>query len=339
METRVVSGEFGVEEAVKVLASGWPVALPTETVYGLAANAADAEAVARVFSIKERPEFDPLIVHITNRQMLERIVRRVDENRAVEDLLMKKFWPGALTLVFPRRKGEGKDSSDGVVDLVTAGLETVAVRMSAHPLMRAVGEKSGFALAAPSANRFGRISPTKAEHVLEELGGKVPLILEGGETSHGVESTIVRVEGETLYVLRQGPVTEEMLAAFGKVISVRGGDEAGYMEAPGQMESHYAPGVEVVLRVAGEKGPEGIDLSQAGLLSWGAPEDREIFGKEFCLSREEELVEAAKRLFTGLRELDHSGVKVIVAELLPETGLGRAINDRLRRAAGKRTRF
>src|SRR5712671_5710068 len=203
MQTRVLTTELGagrgaaVAEAVACLRAGEPVALPTETVYGLAADALRPDAVMTIFEAKERPLFDPLIVHLPTIEWLARLAAIPDESRDLVETLIAKFWPGPLTLVLPRR--------EIVPDLVTAGLETVAVRMSAHPVFRAIIQEFDRPLAAPSANRFGRISPTAAAHVQSELGGRIPLIVEGGATEYGVESTIIKVEGSAMFLLRAGP--------------------------------------------------------------------------------------------------------------------------------------
>jgi len=244
------------------------VALPTETVYGLAANALQPDAVARIFEAKERPLFDPLIVHLPAREWLERVAQIPAESRVLVEKLIAKFWPGPLTLVLPR--------SRIVPDLVTAGLDTVAVRMSAHPVFRAVIESFGKPLAAPSANRFGRISPTTAEHVQSELDGRIPLIVDGGATEHGVESTILKIEGSEMRLLRAGPVTPEEVGGIWQSLCIArnyrpneaevvafyerlgvsfaammGGHRDLAVEAPGQMPSHYAPRTPLRLLVPG----------------------------------------------------------------------------------------
>ncbi len=197
--------EEAVARACASFRDGATVALPTETVYGLAADALRPEALLKIFEAKQRPLFDPLILHLPDRDWLERVADIPAVSRALVDALVASFWPGPLTLVLPRR---------GIVpDLATSGLETVAVRMSAHAVFKVVVEGFGGPLAAPSANRFGRISPTTALHVMDELGGRIPLIVDGGSTTHGIESTIVAVEGASMRILRSGPVTLEELSA------------------------------------------------------------------------------------------------------------------------------
>ena len=288
-----------LRRAVDLLRAGETVALPTETVYGLAADALNIDAALKIFEAKERPRFDPLIVHLPSRDWLPRLTSL----RATEEKLIDEFWPGPLTLVLPRKSI--------VPDIVTAGLETVALRMSAHPVFREIIGGFGGPLAAPSANRFGHISPTAAEHVAAELDGRIPLIVDGGPTTHGLESTIVAVRNNAIEVLRPGPVTEEQLGRYAEVRCVSSGARP---EAPGQLPTHYAPRTPLVLtKDAARFRSEGKKIA--------------------ILTLPNDLREAAANLFRRLRELDESGVDLIVAEEVPEIGLGRAIMDRLRRAA------
>lgn len=309
-----------LKRALELLAAGEVVALPTETVYGLAADATRADAVAKIFEVKERPFFDPLIVHLPGIGWLERVAAIGLADRPLVEQLIARFWPGPLTLVLPR--------GDVVPDIVTAGLLTVAVRMSAHPVFRAVIEAFGRPLAAPSANRFGRISPTSRDDVVSELGGRIPLVVDGGSAAHGVESTIVRVDGPRISLLRAGPVTREMLAGFGEVVRAEG----GALSAPGMLKSHYAPRTPLRL-VPDSRGivPEG----RCGLLAWNprAASEPGPFAKVEVLSEKQDLREAAARLFASMRRLDEAGLDAIYAEELPETGLGAAIMERLRKAA------
>jgi L-threonylcarbamoyladenylate synthase len=308
---------------VALLREGKVVALPTETVYGLAADALKGIAVAKIFEAKERPRFDPLIVHLPDRGWLEKVADLTSQDRKMVLQLADAFWPGPFTMVLPKR--------DMVPDIVTAGLDTVAVRVSSHPVFGNVIRAFGAPLAAPSANRFGRISPTAAAHVLDELDGRIPLIVDGGPTEHGLESTIVAPRNGRIEVLRRGPITEERLAEFGGVTV---GEAAHRPEAPGQLPSHYAPKTPLIL----------VDDAQAfvpatgqrcGMLSW-----RTAAGARFvevrCLSERQDLREAAANLFRHLRRLDNLGLDLIVAEELPEEGLGAAINDRLRRAVTRK---
>jgi L-threonylcarbamoyladenylate synthase len=329
---------IAVEEASRALRSGDVVALPTETVYGLAADALRPEAAVKIFSAKERPLFDPLIVHLPSRDWLERLTAIPDESRALVEALIAEYWPGPLTLVLPRR--------EIVPDLVTSGLETVAVRMSAHPVFRAVIERFGRPLAAPSANRFGRISPTAAAHVQSELNARIHLIIDGGATEHGVESTIVKIDGTKLHILRAGPVTPEDLAAFGEVDRVNSGPRP---DAPGQLASHYAPRTRLILGgtrsrasvtpgtcfAAEESDAQERVPPRVGLLAFRAAPPEERFDAIEVLSATGDLREAAATLFAKLRRLDEARFDLIVAEPVPEEGLGIAIMDRLRKAAAK----
>ncbi len=310
--------------AVRELARGEPIVVPSETVYGLAADALNPTAVARIFEAKERPFFDPLICHLPTHDWLARLTRPLgDRGARVVGELTTAFWPGPLTLVLPREV-------ESVPDLVAAGLPTVAVRMSAHPVLRAVLLAFDRPLAAPSANRFGRISPTTGAHAFEELSGRIPLVLEAGPTAHGIESTIVRVtdEGE-MEVLRPGPITVEMLVRFGPVRAVARGDALPV--APGQLDSHYAPTTR--LRLLGAEDAE--PAARKGLLAFRAGGQQAGYVLVEVLSPEGDLRAAAANLFAALRRLDAAGLELIEAESAPPEGLGVAINDRLFRAATK----
>ena len=314
-----------VTRAVELLRKGDVVALPTETVYGLAANALDSIAVAKIFEAKERPRFDPLIVHLPNRERLERIVNVPAKHRQLIGRLADKFWPGALTIVLPKRKI--------VPDIVTAGLDSVAVRLSAHPVFAEIVGELGEPLAAPSANRFGRISPTTAQHVLDELDGRIPLIVDSGPTEHGIESTIVAVQDGKIAILRRGPITHEGLSEFAEVVSATGRQR---ISAPGQLPSHYAPTTPLRLIDNVEDFFPQKD-QRVGLLAWesngGSAAIRERFAAVRNLSKRQDLREAAAKLFRYLRELDALGLDLIVAERVPIDGLGAAILDRLARAS------
>ncbi|MDG2122458.1 MAG: L-threonylcarbamoyladenylate synthase [Verrucomicrobiales bacterium] len=327
--------------AVEVLRDGEIVALPTETVYGLAADAFNAEAVAKVFEAKERPSFDPLIVHVTSRRGVDEVALEVPE---VARALVEEFWPGALTLVLKKRPE--------VPDIVTAGLETVAVRMSAHPLFRKVAKEFGRPIAAPSANRFGSMSPTSGSAVVAELDGRIPLIVNDGGTNWGIESTIIRVEDPEepgvkglkgkakITVLRAGPVTVEELKKFGKV-TVAAKEVEGEPVVPGRLESHYAPKTPLRLLESGPAGFVAEEGKRYALLSYrGGEKDGYLDLVEWeevkVLSPGKgKLPEAAVRLFSVMRQLDGLGVDEIVAEGFPEHGVGLAIMDRLRRAASE----
>ena len=328
MEAQILRAEgAGRDTSLQVvceeLQRGGIVALPTETVYGLAGDALNASAAARIFEAKERPFFDPLICHLPGLDWLERITAVPVALRPLIARLATAFWPGPLTLVLPKR--------DCIPDLVSSGLPTVAVRWSAHPLFQEVLSRFNRPLAAPSANRFGRISPTTAAHVLEELGRRIPFILDGGPALHGLESTIVAPTERGIRILRSGPVTREQLEAHAPVLDSEGPPTGeSTPEAPGQLKSHYAPRTPLYLCATGETPPPA---RQAGMLAWRSSPPG--FGALEVLSPSGELREAAARLFAALRRLDEAGVEWIHAELVPHTGLGIAINDRLQRAAAR----
>ena len=307
-----------ISRALTLLRAGDVVALPTETVYGLAADALAAAAVVKIFETKERPRFDPLIVHLPNRGWL----RRVATASKLAEALLEKFWPGPLTILLPK--------TNLIPDIVTAGLPTVALRMSAHPIFSAIVRELDRPLAAPSANRFGRISPTAAAHVLEELDGRIPLIVDGGATEHGLESTIVAVQENRLTILREGPVTREQLAEFAEVSVAR--RSSARPTAPGQLPSHYAPHtpLTVVENLASFEIPAG---RRYGALVWSDAPVPASFVESRRLSTSSDLREAATNLFRELRALDAAGLDGLVAEATPENSLGAAIMDRLRRAA------
>lgn len=309
------------KRAVELLRKGEVVALPTETVYGLAADALNSVAVAKIFEAKERPRFDPLIVHLPEKQWLERVAKIDHRSRAQIERLIAEFWPGPLTLVLKRQPI--------VPEIVTAGLNTVAVRMSSHPVFAEIISELGRPLAAPSANRFGRISPTSAQHVLDELGGRIPLIVDAGGTVHGIESTIVAVHDDKIDILRRGPITAEQLAEFGEIDIVSAGKE---ISAPGQFPSHYAPKTSLRL-VNDAKSFPPVKNHRVGLLAWNTSILEEKFTAVRVLSERQDLREAAANLFRCLRELDELDLDLIVAERVPAQGLGAAILDRLERAS------
>jgi L-threonylcarbamoyladenylate synthase len=307
-----------VDAAVRLLQAGEVVALPTETVYGLAADATRADAVVKIFEAKERPFFDPLIVHLPAREWLYRIAACDDAMILVEELTAA-FWPGPLTLVLPRWQL--------VPDIVTAGLDTVAVRMSAHPIFGEIVRGFGKPLAAPSANRFGRISPTTGAHVVSELDGRIPLVVDAGPTEHGIESTIVAVEPGRLLLLRAGPITIEELETFAPVERAIIGEMP---DAPGQLKSHYAPRTRLTMLDPGVHVRWNPEVT--GRLAFRSQPPGE-YAKVEILSPAGDLREAAATLFEKLRRLDEVGLEHILAEPVPETGLGVAIMDRLRKAA------
>jgi L-threonylcarbamoyladenylate synthase len=307
--------------ALELLGKGEVVALPTETVYGLAADALSPIAVVKVFEAKERPRFDPLIVHLPDKQWLERVAKIDNRSRAQIERLIAQFWPGPLTLVLARQPI--------IPEIVTAGLDTVAVRMSSHPVFAEIVSAFGKPVAAPSANRFGRISPTTAEHVFDELSGRIPLIIDAGPTAHGIESTIIAVHENKIDILRRGPITAEQLAEFAKIDIV---SPRKSVSVPGQLPSHYAPKTPLRLIDKAESALLGSD-NRVGLLAWHAAIPEERFAAVRILSQSQDLREAAANLFRCLRELDDLELDVIVAERVPPQGLGAAILDRLERAS------
>jgi L-threonylcarbamoyladenylate synthase len=301
----------GLSEAARLILLGQPVALPTETVYGLAADATSGGAVAAVYDAKGRPSFNPLIVHVADMAMAETIA----SFSSLAHILAAHFWPGPLTMVLPI----GPDSP--IASLVTAGLPTIAIRIPAHPVMQAMIQATGRPLAAPSANASGTISPTRACHVARSLAGRIPLILDGGATQIGLESTIVAVDDDMLRLLRHGPVTARELTAVTGVSVVD--LPSGKIEAPGQLASHYAPSKSVRLNA-------GRGESDEYMIGFGA-----IAG-DISLSETADLREAAAHLFDMLYIADASPKQRIAIAPIPAEGLGFAINDRLNRAAAPR---
>jgi L-threonylcarbamoyladenylate synthase len=328
---------IAVADAVRLLAAGEVVALPTETVYGLAADALNADAVAKIFEAKERPTFDPLIVHLPHKDDLATVAEVPLEIEQYVMRLIKRFWPGPLTLILPKKAC--------VPDIVTAGLPDVAVRASSNLIFNRVARALGKPLAAPSANRFGSISPTSASAVMAELGGRIPLILDGGASLHGLESTIIKVEnvGESkprFTILRPGAITSEDLKPFGRLVKPAKLMDDVQPIAPGLLSSHYAPRTPLrLLDSPRDFIPE--PGKRYALLSYcGDPEDGYIpltnWVETFVLSPGNgKMPEAAVRFFFALRELDRLGVDEIIAEPVPERSLGVAIMDRLRRASRK----
>ncbi|MXO70539.1 L-threonylcarbamoyladenylate synthase [Alteraurantiacibacter buctensis] len=308
MSTILPGTEDGLARAADLLRAGHVVAVPTETVYGLAARADSAGAVAAIYRAKGRPAFNPLIVHVGSVEQARQLA--VFDHRA--ELLARRFWPGPLTLVLPLHE------ASGIVPAVTAGLGTVGLRLPAHPLMRALLDCVEFPLAAPSANRSLGVSPTTPEHVAASLGDVVPAILDGGACTQGLESTIVALRPEgTWSLLREGPVTRAELAALLGSEPVEAG---GGIEAPGQMARHYAPGKPVRLNAGEAQGDEF-------LIGFGP------VGGDCTLSEAGDLAEAAARLYACLHLAAAAPHRRIAVAPVPQEGIGAAINDRLRRAA------
>lgn len=304
-----------ITDAAAALRDGRLVAFPTETVYGLGADATNARAVAAIFEAKGRPQFNPLISHIADAEEADRLAVFGPHAQA----LAAAFWPGALTLVLRKRPG------CPIVDLATAGLDTVALRVPAHPVAQPLIRAAGRPIAAPSANRSGHVSPTTAAHVEADLGEKVAVILDDGPSSIGVESSVVDVAGSEPVLLRAGGVTREAIeAVLGTRLGLRS-DDVDRPSSPGRLASHYAPRAAVRLNAV-------RPLADEAFLAFG-PAAPVHEGPTINLSPTGDLVEAAANLFAALRELDASGAATIAAMPIPQTGLGEAINDRLHRAA------
>ncbi|MCX7844076.1 MAG: L-threonylcarbamoyladenylate synthase [Candidatus Bipolaricaulota bacterium] len=315
----------GIARAAALLRAGGLVAFPTETVYGLGAPALWAEAVAKVFAAKGRPRFDPVIVHVADPGEAERLWREVP---ALARALMERFWPGPLTLVLPKR--------DIVPDIVTAGLPTVAVRMPAHPVALALIREAGVPIAAPSANRFGRLSPTHHEAVLEQLGEAIDAVIAGGPTPVGIESTVISLAESPPRLLRPGGTPIEALREL--LPDLRLDPPRGPSASPGTLPQHYRPATPLFLWEPGPpEGGEALERHRCGFLAFRKP--WEGFAQVEVLSERGDLVEAAARFFALLRRLDRAGLAAIVAEPVPEVGLGLAIMDRLRRASSGRARL
>jgi len=304
-------------KARMLLESGALVGIPTETVYGLAGNALNADAVAKIFEVKNRPQFDPLIIHVPNLQHVEQYVTTLPEKAR---LLAEAFWPGPLTLVLKKKAV--------IPDLVSAGLDTVGIRCPDHALTRALLEALNFPLAAPSANPFGYISPTSAKHVDSQLGDKIAYILDGGECRVGIESTIIGFEDSGPVIYRLGGLTLESIETLIGGVSLQPYSTSN-PKSPGQLISHYAPARPLIVGDI-EKLLLQHETQRVGIISF-----QRTYGDhpQIILSPAGSLNEAAKNLFAALRKMDGMNVDLILTELVPDTGLGRAINDRLKRAS------
>jgi L-threonylcarbamoyladenylate synthase len=316
-----------VHRAAELLRAGDVVALPTETVYGLAANALDAKAVIRIYEIKGRPSHNPIIVHVASPEMAQRCVSQWPP---IGEKLARAFWPGPLTLVLPRSKE--------IPDIVTAGGPTVGVRWPSHPFIQAVIRECGFPLAAPSANLSNELSPTTASHVQKSLGNKIPLIVDGGQSQVGIESTVLDLTATPPRLLRPGMVHEQALLAVTGKLTLGFGDSEKILKSPGQLQRHYSPKAKLIvlswqndkdlrvqssrLKVQGSRLhviahthiPSGHDFARVSII----PHDPEAF---------------ARALYAELHQCDEAGADVIIVEAVPETDEWRAIADRLRRAA------
>lgn len=311
-----------LNKAIQLLKQGQIVALPTETVYGLAANALDPEAVASIFEAKRRPFFDPLIVHIKDLHQLNQIAFVRDQ---LEEKLLSIFWPGPMTILLPKKSI--------VPEIVTSGLQKVAVRMPSNPLFKEILLGLDFPLAAPSANPFGFISPTTAAHVEQQLGQTIPYIVDGGAALHGLESTIVEVLEGKVIIRRLGAIAIEEFEAAGFSIDIKISSNSK-PNSPGNLDSHYAPRTPLQV-LSRSQIDDGTFPSDAAFLLFKQLQLTPIGIATEILSPEGDLVKAAANLFKAMHSLDKSGASKIIAEEFPEIGLGRAINDRLRRAAFK----
>jgi L-threonylcarbamoyladenylate synthase len=319
MQGRIVPANAEwIAEAAHMIRSGALVAFPTETVYGLGADATNGEAVARVFAAKGRPTFNPLIVHVAS---FEQAVT-IGSFSATARLLTEAFWPGPLTLVVPRLE------TTDVSDLVSAGLPTVAIRAPDHPIARALLNETNRPIAAPSANRSGHVSATRAEHVASDLGDAATLILNGGPTAHGLESTVLSLVGDAVVLLRPGAVSMDAIEQVTGTKIGRVNERGTHLSSPGQLRSHYAPRSKLRLNAK----------------TWTPDEAVLAFGDvaantcraSINLSPSGDLIEAASNLFAALRALDASGAGTIAVTPVPTNGIGEAINDRLQRAAAPR---
>jgi L-threonylcarbamoyladenylate synthase len=309
-----------VNRAASLLAQGEVVAFPTETVYGLGADAFNADAVAKIFELKKRPRFDPLIVHVAGRDAISTLASNVPDRAKV---LMERFWPGPLTIILPK--------SDTVPDIVTAGLRTVAIRMPGHRVALNLIERLGRPIAAPSANPFGYMSTTQARDVARLFDNRLPLILDGGPSSFGIESTIVSFPDDRVLLHRHGSISvEEISEIVGEVLEKRPDDNR--CEAPGELPYHYAP--LTPLRIIA--GPEEISNENSAFLAFMEPVGQVRSRYVSILSGQGNLREAASNFFSFLIQLDEKDTEIIYAQKLPEKGLGKAIMERLRKAEQKR---
>jgi L-threonylcarbamoyladenylate synthase len=319
--------EAAVKRAAEALQAGAVVALPTETVYGLAANALDAAAVARIFEIKERPPHNPIIVHVASVEMARRCVRTWPE---LAQKLAAAFWPGPLTMVLRRSKEIPK--------VVTAGGPTVGVRWPSHPLIQAVIKECGFPLAAPSANPSTRVSPTNAQHVRKYLGGRISLIIDGGHSQVGIESTVLDLSVSPPRLLRPGMIHEDALLAVTGELTLGFGDSEEILKSPGQLPKHYSPRARLVLwswkdesQLQARIAKSGIPTAKIHVIAHTRIPSGKEFGRVSIIPHDAEAF--ARAIYAELHRCDEAGAQLIVVEALPQTSEWRAISDRLNRAA------
>jgi len=309
--------------AAEILNNGGLIGMPTETVYGLAGNALNAEAVASIFKTKNRPAFDPLIVHTFSLEEIEKYVSNVPEKAKI---LAERLWPGPLTLLLEKKSI--------IPDLVTSGMNTVAVRVPNKKVTLELLKKLDFPLVAPSANPFGYVSPTNAKHVDDQLGEKIEYILDGGACEVGIESTIIGFEGETPVIHRMGGISKEKIESLIGKVDLKAHSSSN-PKAPGMLKSHYSPGKHIIIGDVKALKKELGETDRLGSISFSEKVEGIADEKQVVLAPSGELNEAAQNLFSALRKLDNDNIDIIIAELVPDHGLGRAINDRLKRAAAK----
>lgn len=312
-----------IEMAVALLKSGKLIGMPTETVYGLAGNALNPEAVAAIFSTKNRPSFDPLIVHTYSLNEVNKYVSNLPEKAII---LAERLWPGPLTLLLKK--------NPIIPDLVTSGMDTVAIRIPNKKITLELLQQLDFPLVAPSANPFGYVSPTTAKHVNDQLGEKIDYILDGGPCEVGIESTIIGFEEEMPVIHRMGGISKEKIESLIGKVDLQPHSSSN-PKAPGMLKSHYSPGKAVILGDVVQLKKEIGQTDRLGAITFSKVIDGIDEEKQIQLSKKEDLNEAAQNLFSALRKLDNKEIDIIIAELVPDHGLGRAINDRLKRAAAK----
>lgn len=318
----MISRESDLKQAIQLLKDGELVGIPTETVYGLAGHGLNPAAIVKIFEVKNRPFFDPLILHISGAMELEKYAHSIPDDAYK---LANKFWPGALTILLPKK--------DIIPDLVTSALPDAGFRVPNHPLTLALLKELEFPLAAPSANPFGYVSPTSVQHVEEQLGEKIKLILDGGICNVGVESTIIGFGGETPFIFRLGGISiEDLEETLGKKVEYAN-SSTQQKQAPGMLEQHYSPNIQILLGNI-ENLLESNKEKKVAVISY-SKNFPDTF-KNYVLSEQGSLAEAAQNLFAFLRVADKSGAEIILTELVPNVGIGRAINDRLKRASAKR---
>lgn len=312
--------EENIQKAAQIIKNGGVVAFPTETVYGIGADVFNTNAIEKIFRIKERPFYDPLIAHISAIEQLQLLVKKMDDNLM---RVAEKFWPGPLTIVVEKNKN--------VSDLVTAGLPTVAVRMPNHRAAQALITAAKTPVAAPSANKFGKLSPTNAHHVLKQLKN-IDHIIDDGNTQIGIESTVIALNKEGFRILRPGVITKQELVSLIPHIESKFFIQERGLQSPGRLKSHYSP--RIPLYIIGEHQAD-ISGKKTGYLTYGANKEKNTGFITENLSPSENINEAATNLYSALHKLEESGVDIILAEPLPENGIGIAIMDRLRKAAAK----